>query len=78
MEIQESSPTNNIIVGNFRLSRAERWEKYRRHLSPSQMLARSSQLYSRALQLPLQIDNNNDTTTTTNNSSNTPAEYRIV
>ena len=25
-EIQEGSPTNNIIVGNHRLRRAERWE----------------------------------------------------
>ena len=24
--IQEGSPTNNILVGNFRLRRAERWE----------------------------------------------------
>ena len=25
-EFQEGSPTDNIIVGNFRLRRAERWE----------------------------------------------------
>ena len=29
-EIQEGSPTNNIIVGNYRLRRAERWENVSR------------------------------------------------
>ena len=34
-EIQESFPTNNIIVGNYRLRRAERWEKIATISSPS-------------------------------------------
>ena len=29
-EIQEGSPTNNILVGNYSLRRTERWENTRR------------------------------------------------
>ena len=32
-EIQEGSPTNNIVVGNCRLRRAERWENIPRVFS---------------------------------------------
>ena len=29
-EVQEGSPTNNILVGDYRVGRAERWEYIRR------------------------------------------------